>query len=62
MVISKQQIAELKKGTNKLRQYIEHTEKVLEDKVASVEDFGNIGSRAQEMYDYQLDPAFIEDN
>ena len=62
MVISKQQIAELKKGTNKLRKYIEHTEKVLEDKVASVEDFGNIGSRAQEMYDYQLDPAFIEDN
>ena len=62
MVISKQQIAELKKGTNKLRKYIEHTEKVLEDKVASVEDFGNIGSRAQEMYDYQRAPAFIEDN
>ena len=60
--ISKQQIAELKKEINELRQSIEHTENVLEDKVARVEEnLGHIESRVQEMYDYQLDPAFIED-
>ena len=48
---------------NELRQSREHTEKVLEEKVARVEDNkGHIESRVQEMYDYQLDPAFIEDN
>ena len=48
---------------NELRQSREHTEKVLEEKVARVEDnIGHIESRVQEMYDYQLDPAFIEDN
>ena len=53
--ISKQQI-------NELRQSIEQTENVLEDKVARMEeDLGNIESCVQEMYDYQLDPAFIKD-
>ena len=61
--ISKQQIAELKKEINELRQSIEHTENVLEDKVALVEqNLVHIEGRVQEMYDYQLDPAFIEDN
>ena len=60
--ISKQQISELKKEINELRQSIEHTENVLEDKVARVEEnLGHIESRVQEMYGYQLDPAFIED-
>ena len=60
--ISIQQLAELKKEINELRQSIEHTENVLKDKVASVEkNLGHIESRVQEMYDYQLDPAFIED-
>ena len=60
--ISKQQIAELKKEINELRQSIEHTENVLEDKVARVEEsLEHIESRVQEMYDYQLDPAFVED-
>ena len=60
--ISKQQISELKKEINELRQSIEHTEKVLEDKVARVEEnLGHIESRVQEIYDYQLDPTFIED-
>ena len=60
--ISKQQISELKKKINELRQSIEHTENVLEDKVARVEEnLGHIESRVQEMYDYQLDPTFIED-
>ena len=36
--ISKQQIAELKKEINELRHTIEHTENVLEDKVARVEE------------------------
>ena len=41
---------------------IEYTENVLEDKVASVEENSeHIESRVQEMYDYQLDPAFTED-
>ena len=53
--ISKQQI-------NELRQSIEQTENVLEDKVARMEeDLGNIESCVQEMYDYQLDAAFIKD-
>ena len=40
----------------------EHTKNVLEEKVARVEEnIGHIESRVQEMYDYQLDPAFIED-
>ena len=34
---------------------MEHTENFLEDNV------GHIESRAQEMYNYQVDPAFIED-
>ena len=52
----------LKKEINELRQSIEHTEKVLEDKGARVEEnLGHVESRVQEMYDYQLDPAFIED-
>ena len=58
---SKQQIAELKMKVNELRQGIEHTENVLEDKVARVKDnLGHIESRVQEMYPYQLDPDFIE--
>ena len=60
--ILKQQIAELKKEINELRQSIEHTENVLEDKVARVEkNLGHIENRVQEIYDYQLDPSFIED-
>ena len=60
--ISKQQIAELKKEINELRQSIEHTENVLEDKVARVEqNLEHIKNRVQERYDYQLDPSFIED-
>ena len=44
--ISKQQIAELKKEVNELRQSIEHTENILEDKVANVEEnLGHIESR-----------------
>ena len=39
--ISKQQIAEVKKEINELRQNIEYTENVLEDKVARVEE--NLG-------------------
>ena len=59
--ISKQQIAELKQKINELKQSIEHTENVLEDKVARVEEnLEHIESRLQEMYDYQLDPAFIK--
>ena len=59
--ISKQ-ISELKKEINELRQSIEHTGNVLEDKVARVEEnLGHIESRVQEIYDYQLDPTFIED-
>ena len=50
--ISKQQIGELKKEINELRQGIEHTENVLEDKVARVEEnLGHIENRVQEMYD-----------
>ena len=60
--ISKQEIDELKKEVIDLRHSTEHTEKVLEDKVVCVEEnLGHIESRVQEMYDYQLDPAFIED-
>ena len=60
--ISKQEIDELKKEVIDLRHSTEHTEKVLEDKVVRVEEnLGHIESRVQEMYDYQLDPAFIED-
>ena len=60
--ISKHQIADLKKGINELRQSIEHTKNVLEDKVASVEEnLGHIEDRVQEIYDYQLDPSFSED-
>ena len=52
--ISKQQIAELKKENV--------TENVLEDKVARVEqNLGDIENRIHEMYDYHLDPSFIED-
>ena len=60
--ISRQHIVELKKEINKLRQSIEHSDDVLEDKVAGEEEnLGHIERRVQEMYDYQLDPAFIED-
>ena len=60
--ISKQQIPELKKEINELRHSIEHTENVLQDKVARVEEnLGHIENCLQEMYDYQLDPSFIED-
>ena len=60
--IKKQQITELKKEIKELRQNIEHTESVLEDKVAHMkENLGHIESRVQEMYEYQLDPDFIED-
>ena len=58
--ISKQQIVELKKEINELRKSIEHTENVLEAKVARVKR-SHMESRVQEMYDYQLDPVFIED-
>ena len=52
----------LKKEVIKLRHSIEHIENVLEDKVARVEEnLRHIESRVQEMYDYKLDPAFIED-
>ena len=45
-----------------MRQSIEHTKNVLEDKVARVEEnLEHIENCVQEMYDYQLDPAFIED-
>ena len=51
--ISKQQIAELKKEINELRQSIEHTENVLEDKVTRVqENLGHTENRVQEMYGY----------
>ena len=60
--ISKQQIAELKKEINELRHSIEHTENVLEDKVARMEEnLRHIENCLQEMYDYQLDPSFVED-
>ena len=60
--ISKQQIAVLKKEISELRQSVEHTENVLEDKVACVEEnLGHIENRVQEMYDYQLNLSFIED-
>ena len=60
--ISKQQVAELKNELNELRQSIERIEYVLEDRIACVEKkLGNLESRIQEMYDYQLDPVFIED-
>ena len=59
---SKQHIDELKKEVNELRQNIKHTENVLEDKVADVEEnLGHIESLLQEMYDFQLNPAFTED-
>ena len=59
MVISKQQIDELKKEVNELRLSIEHTENVLEDKAARVEEnLRHIKSRVQEMYDYQLGSSF----
>ena len=59
--ISKLPIDELKKEVNELRHNIEHTKNVLEDKVARVEEnLEHIESRAQEMYDYQLDLAFAE--
>ena len=54
--ISKHETDELKKEVNELKH------NVLEDKVAHVE--GNLGhteSCVQEMYNYQLDPAFTED-
>ena len=45
-----------------LRHSIDHTENVLEDKVARVEgNLGHIGNRVKEMYDYKLGPSFIED-
>ena len=54
--ISKQQIAELKKEINELRQSIEYTENVLNKKVARVEEnSAHIASRVQKMYDYELD-------
>ena len=54
--ISKQQIAELKKEINELRQSIEYTENVLNKKVARVEEnSAHIESRVQKMYDYELD-------
>ena len=57
--ISRQQIAELKKEINEIKQNIEHTENVLNDKVERVEEnLGHIESRVQEIYDYQLYPAF----
>ena len=60
--ISKQQIAELKKEINELRQSIEHAENVLDKKVARVEENSDqIESRIQKMYDHQLDSAFVED-
>ena len=60
--ISKQQIAEIKKEINQLRHSTEHTENVLEDKVARVEEnLRRIENRVQEMCDYQLNPSFIED-
>ena len=60
--ISKQQIAELKKEINELRQSIEHTENLLEDKVARVKgNLRHIGNRVQQMYEYQHNPVFIED-
>ena len=37
--ISKQQIAELKKEINELKQSIAHTENVLEDKLARVDEY-----------------------
>ena len=59
--IPEQQIDELKKKVNELRYRIEHTENVLENKVARVEEnLGHIDSHAHEMYDCQLDPDFIE--
>ena len=60
--ISKQQIAELKKEINELRQSIEHAENVLDKKVARVEENSDqIESRVRKMYDHQLDSAFVED-
>ena len=45
-----------------LRHSIDHTENVLEDKVARVEgNLGHIEIRVKEMYDYKLGPSFIED-
>ena len=60
--ISRQQIAELKKEINEIKQNIEHTENVLNDKVERVEEnLEHIESRVQQIYDYQLYPAFIQD-
>ena len=59
--ISKQQIDKLKKKVSELRQNIKHTEHVLEEKVAQVEGhLGHTESLLQEMYDFPLNPAFIE--
>ena len=59
--ISKQQTDVLKKEVNELRHSIEYTENIFEDKVARMEEkLGHIESRVEEMHDYQLDPAFIE--
>ena len=60
--ILKQQIDEIRKEIKELRHSIEHTENVLKDNVARVEEkLGHTESCLQEMYDYQLDPNFIED-
>ena len=59
--ISKQQTDVLKKEVNELRHSIEYTENIFKDKVARMEEkLGHIESRVEEMHDYQLDPAFIE--
>ena len=59
--ISRQQIAELKKEINELRQSIEHTEDKVDKVVRVEENLGHIENRVQEMYDYQLNLSFIED-
>ena len=60
--ITKQQIEEVKKEVLDLRKSIEFTENQLEEKVKIAESkLADIEHRIKELYDYQIDPEYVED-
>ena len=59
--VTKQQIEEVKKEVLDLRKSIEFTENQLKEKVNNAENkLADIEHRIEEIYDYQIDPDYIE--
>ena len=60
--ITMQEIKKVNNEINKLKTSIEHTDEVLQERMEkTVEKYDHINSKVNEIYEYQMDPQFVEE-